>query len=194
MSNHNIKAITKELKTQILILGAFVAILGTLELIDQLLFAGELNRYGIRPRTLAGLKGILFAPFLHGDFEHLIANIIPLITLGWFVMLREISDFFIVTSVSMVVGGLGTWLIGQPGSVHIGASSLVFGYLGFLLLRGYFEGSFTAMALSAAAFTLYGGTIIGMFPNQPGISWQGHLFGFIGGILAARLLVSPHES
>ena len=193
MSNHDIRAITKELKTQILILGAFVVILGILELIDQLIFAGGLNRYGIRPRTLAGLRGILFAPFLHGDFEHLIANIIPLITLGWFVMLREISDFFMVTLISMLISGLGTWLIGQPGSVHIGASGLVFGYLGFLLLRGYFESSFTAMALSIVAFTLYGGIIIGVFPHQPGISWQGHLFGFIGGVLAARLLVQPRE-
>ena len=193
MSNHDIKAITRELKAQVLILGAFVAILGILELLDQLIFGGELNRYGIKPRTLTGLRGILFAPFLHGDFEHLIANIIPLITLGWFIMLREIGDFFIVTIISMLVGGLGAWLIGQPGSVHIGASSLVFGYLGFLLLRGYFEGSFTAMAFSAVAFTFYGGIIIGVFPNQPGISWQGHLFGFIGGILAARLLVRPRD-
>ena len=136
MRNQDTKAIASELKTQVLILGAFVAILGILELVDLLIFSGGLNRFGIRPRTLAGLRGILFAPFLHGDFEHLIANIIPLITLGWFVMLREISDFFVVTLLSMLVGGLGTWLIGQPGSVHIGASGLVFGYLGFLLLRG----------------------------------------------------------
>ena len=191
MSNNETNAIARELKAQILILGAFVAILGILELVDLLIFAGELNRYGIRPRTLAGLRGILFAPFLHGNFEHLIANIIPLVTLGWFVMLREISDFFGVTIISVLVGGLGTWLIGKPGSVHIGASGLVFGYLGFLLLRGYFERGITAIAFSLVAFTLYGGIIVGVLPNQPGISWQGHLFGFLGGVLAARLLVRP---
>ena len=191
MSNNETNAIARELKAQILILGAFVAILGILELVDLLIFAGELNRYGIRPRTLAGLRGILFAPFLHGNFEHLIANIIPLVTLGWFVMLREISDFFGVTIISLLVGGLGTWLIGAPGSVHIGASGLVFGYLGFLLLRGYFERGIMAIAFSLVAFTLYGGIIVGVLPNQPGISWQGHLFGFLGGVLAARLLVRP---
>ena len=188
MRNHDTQAIANELKAQILILGGFVAILGILELVDQLIFRGGLNHYGIQPRTLTGLRGILFAPFLHGNFEHLIANIIPLITLGWFVMLRKISDFFVVTIITMLVSGFGTWLIGQPGSVHIGASGLVFGYLGFLLLRGYFEGSILAMSLSITAFTLYGGIFIGVFPNQPGISWQGHLFGFIGGVLAARLL------
>ena len=191
MSNNETNAIARELKAQILILGAFVAILGILELVDLLIFAGELNRYGIRPRTLAGLRGILFAPFLHGNFEHLIANIIPLVTLGWFVMLREISDFFGVTIISLLVGGLGTWLIGAPGSVHIGASGLVFGYLGFLVLRGYFERGIMAIAFSLVAFTLYGGIIVGVLPNQPGISWQGHLFGFLGGVLAARLLVRP---
>ena len=188
MSHHETKAIAGELKTQILILGTSVAVLGMVELVDWLIFAGQLDQYGIQPRTLSGLSGILFAPFLHGNFEHLMANIVPLVTLGWFVMLREISDFFGVTIIVMLIGGLGTWLVGVSGSTHIGASGLVFGYLGFLLLRSYFERSFTAIAFSIAAFTLYGGIIIGVLPNQPGISWEGHLFGFVGGVLAARLL------
>lgn len=186
--------IAGELKQQAVILGGFVVLLWIVEILDALVFRGALNQYGIRPRELSGLWGILFAPFLHGNFEHLIANTFPLVTLGWFVMVREISDFFIVTLFAAILGGLGTWLIGVSGSVHIGASGLVFGYLGFLLLRGYFERSVTSIALSLLVFVLYGSLIWGVLPNQPGISWEGHLFGFIGGAIAARLLAKTQPS
>ncbi|NEO02697.1 MAG: rhomboid family intramembrane serine protease, partial [Moorea sp. SIO3I7] len=135
-----------------------------------------------------GLRGILFAPFLHGGFSHLISNTIPFLVLGWFVMLQETSDFFVVTSITMVVGGLGVWLLGAPNSVHIGASVLIFGYLGFLLFRGFFERNLPSIFLSILVGFLYGGLVWGVLPSQPHVSWQGHLFGFIGGILAARLL------
>jgi membrane associated rhomboid family serine protease len=87
----------------------------------------------------------------------------------------------------MLVSGLGVWLFGASG-VHVGASGLIFGYLGFLLLRGYFERNFPSILLSLIVGFLYGGAIWGVLPTQPGISWEGHLFGFIGGVLAARLL------
>jgi membrane associated rhomboid family serine protease len=158
-----------------------------LELIDLVIFQGALDGYGIFPRTIIGLRGILFAPFLHGGLPHLIANTVPFLTLGWFVMLQKTSDFFIVTAITMVVSGLGVWLIGSPG-IHIGASGLVFGYLGFLLLRGYFQRNIPSILLSLIVGFLYGGAIWGILPTVPGVSWEGHLFGFIGGIIAARLL------
>jgi membrane associated rhomboid family serine protease len=102
-------------------------------------------------------------------------------------MLQKTSDFFIVTAITMVVSGLGVWLIGSPG-LHIGASGLVFGYLGFLLLRGYFQRNIPSILLSLIVGFLYGGAIWGVLPTVPGVSWEGHLFGFIGGIIAARLL------
>jgi len=188
MSKETTKAIASELKSQAIILGAFVAFMWLLEIVDLFLFRGRLNAYGIRPRNLIGLRGILFAPFLHADFAHLIANTFPFLTLGWLIMLRETSDFFIVTAMTMLVSGVGVWLFGAPFSVHIGASGLVFGYLGFLLLRGFFERSFIAIVLSLIVGSLYGGVIWGVLPLQSGISWEGHLFGFIGGILAARWL------
>jgi membrane associated rhomboid family serine protease len=129
----------------------------------------------------------LFAPFLHGNFAHLIANTIPFLTLGWFVMLRETSDFFVVTGITMLVSGLGVWLFGSAG-LHIGASGVVFGYLGFLLARGYFERNIPSILLSVIVGFLYGGAIWGVLPTQPGVSWEGHLFGFIGGVIAARFL------
>jgi membrane associated rhomboid family serine protease len=92
------------------------------------------------------------------------------------------------------VGGLGVWVFAAPTSVHIGASILIFGYLGFLLLRGYFQRNLPSIAISLLALFLYGGTLVSIFPTQQGISWQGHLFGFLGGVLAAKLIATEKKS
>jgi membrane associated rhomboid family serine protease len=187
MSSQETRALVRELKTQVTILGGFVAFMWLIELVDILVFKQALNIYGILPRQIIGLRGIVFAPFLHGGLGHLIANSLPFLILGWFVMLQETSDFFVVTGITMVVSGLGVWLFGSPG-FHIGASGVIFGYLGFLLLRGYFERNIPSILLSLIVGVLYGSTIWGVLPLQQGISWEGHLFGFIGGVVAARLL------
>ncbi|MBW4692875.1 MAG: rhomboid family intramembrane serine protease [Lyngbya sp. HA4199-MV5] len=185
------EAIAQEFKTQMWILGGLVAAMWAIEILDQFVFRVGLRRtldiYGIIPRTIIGLRGILFAPFLHGNFAHLIGNTVPFVALGWLIMLRETRDFFWVSLITAVVSGLGTWLFGSPG-VHIGASGVIFGYLGYLLARGYFERSMTAIAMSLFVGALYGSLIWGVLPTRVGISWEGHLFGFIGGILAARVL------
>ncbi|MGB3788697.1 MAG: rhomboid family intramembrane serine protease [Phormidesmis sp.] len=181
-------------RRQIRILLSVVVLLWAIEIVDQLVFRGALNNFGIRPRSLPGLSGIFFAPFLHGNFAHLLANTLPLVSLGWLIMLRNTEDFFWVSIISALVSGLGTWLIAAPGSVHIGASGVIFGYFGFLLLRGYFERSATAIAFSLLVTFLYGGIIWGVLPTQPGVSWEGHLFGFIGGVLAAKLLAKPKQT
>ncbi|NER38542.1 MAG: rhomboid family intramembrane serine protease [Oscillatoria sp. SIO1A7] len=186
--SQHIKEIFRELKTQAIVLGSAIAIMWILELADFLIFRGGLNSYGIFPRQVIGLRGILFMPFLHGDFAHLMANTIPFLTLGWLVMVREISEFFAVSAIATIVSGLGIWLFGASNSVHVGASGVIFGYLGFLLLRGFFERNILSIVLSLTVGFLYGGLIWGVLPSQPGVSWEGHLFGFIGGILAARLL------
>ena len=188
MSSKEAKAIARELKTQAIVLGGFIALIWTLEIVDLVFLRGALDAYGIRPRSIIGLRGILFAPFLHGGLAHVLANTIPFLTFGWLIMLRETSDFFVVTAVTMLTSGLGVWLIGSPYTIHIGASGLIFGYFGFLLLRGYFERSFSAILISLIVGLLYGSLIWGVLPLQVGISWQGHLFGFLGGALAARLL------
>lgn len=183
----------QEIKTQAIILATFVAIFWLLEILDQFVFRGSLDYFGIIPHQVIGLRGILFAPFLHGNFPHLIANTVPFLILGWLVMLQETSDFFIVTGLTMLVGGLGVWLFAAPGSIHIGASILIFGYLGFLLLRGYFQRNIPSILLSILVFLLYGGAIWGVLPSRPGISWQGHLFGFLGGVLAAKLIATEKK-
>ncbi len=180
--------LVKEAKTQATILATFVGSMWVSEGLDAAVFRGRLDGLGIHPRSTEGLLGVLLAPFLHGGFGHLMANTIPLLVLGFFIMLRRKRDLLYVSAISGVVGGLGTWLIGASNSVHIGASILVFGYLGYLLSLGIFERRFWTIAGSAAVFFLYGGFLWGVLPGDPGISWEGHAFGLLGGILAARIL------
>ena len=147
---------------------------------------GALLSLGIIPRTAIGLRGILFAPFLHGSLNHLLANSIPFVIFGWLVMLRDSRHFLPVTLAGMLGSGTLAWLLGAPGSVHIGASGVVFGYLGFLILSGWYARSVGSIILSIIVTVVWGGLIVGVMPGEAGISWQAHLGGFLGGVLAAR--------
>lgn len=178
----------RELKTQAAVLATIVLLMWFLEMIDTILLHQSLNQYGVRPRTLAGLWGILWMPLLHGGFAHLIANTGSFIVLAWLVMVRRTADFWFVTAVVMLTSGLGVWLIGPSHSVTIGASGLIFGYFGFLLVRVYFDRHLLSFLLAAVVFLLYGGIAWQVLPSLPGVSWQAHLFGFIGGVFAARAI------
>lgn len=194
MSKHYRKSAPKKsLVRELKILTASLAVFWIVEIVDALVFQGSLDRYGIQPHNLVGLRGILLAPLLHGGFPHLIANSIPFLTLGWLTMIQETSDFFIVSLLSAVVGGIGVWLFASPESIHIGASILIYGYLGFLLLRGYFQKNIPSIALSIVVAIIYGGLVWGVFPSQVGVSWQGHLFGFIGGAIAAKAIAKEKK-
>ena len=122
-------AVARTLRGQLIILGGFVIIIWLVELADWLIFDEALDAYGVQPRTVTGLRGILFMPFLHRGFGHLLANTIPIIILGWLVMIRRTADIFLVAAVVMLVGGLGVWLFGGSNSVHVGASGLIFGLI-----------------------------------------------------------------
>jgi membrane associated rhomboid family serine protease len=169
-----------------LLLG-FIGILWIVWLTDEIC-SGALKKNGIRPQTNDGLWGILAAPLLHADFRHISVNTVPLAILGWLIMMRSTQDFLIVTAVAWAASGIGVWIFGEMKSNHIGVSGVIFGYIGFLLMRGYFERSFGAIATAIVVGLLYGQSIWGIFPLSRGVSWQGHLFGFIGGTLAARYL------
>ncbi|NUO49963.1 MAG: rhomboid family intramembrane serine protease [Polyangiaceae bacterium] len=178
----------REAKSLAIILGLFVGAMWLSEIVDQVIFRGGLDGFGIQPRSIIGLQGILFAPFLHVGFAHLTANTLPLLVLGFFIMLRRKRDLLYVSLISGLIGGLGTWLIGAGNSVHLGASILVFGYLGYLLALGVFERKLWTILGSLAVFFLYGSALWGALPSNNGISWEGHAFGLIGGIIAARVL------
>ncbi len=175
------------IKTQVVTLASAVTGLWSAHAANAVT-AGSLTRYGIVPRTVDGLWGILFAPFIHANLAHLVANTVPLLLLGWLVLLRDARHFLPVTLLSMLGAGLCAWLLGAPGTVHIGASGVVFGYFGFLLLAGWFARSAASIAISALVTIAWGGLVLGVLPGQAGVSWEAHLGGFVGGVLAARWL------
>jgi membrane associated rhomboid family serine protease len=168
---------------------ALVGALWVIEIADVVTPRATLDWYGIHPRTLVGLRNILLAPLLHAGFGHLLANTLPLLLLGFLIIVRSRQDFVSVTLAAVLASGLGVWLFGGGNTVHLGASGVVFGYLGYLLARGWFERSATALLLGLAALLLYGGALGGVLPRADGISWLAHLFGFLGGAAAAWLLV-----
>ncbi len=147
---------------------------------------GALLWLGVIPRTLLGIRGVLFAPFLHGSMTHIVSNSVPFLFLGWLVILRDPRHFLPVTLIAMIGSGMMAWVFGAPGSVHIGASGVIFGYLGFLMLSGWFARSFGSIALSILVIVLWGGMVVGVIPGTNGVSWQAHLGGLIAGISAAR--------
>ena len=179
------KRVTRTFTQQVTTLSATVGATWTAFVVNGIA-GGALMQYGVIPRTLTGLRGILFAPFLHANMQHLIANTIPFLAMGWLVMLRDARHFLPVTLFAMLGSGLMAWLLGAPGSVHIGASGVIFGYFGFLLLGGWYARSFVSITLSLLVAVLWGGLVLGIAPGQVGISWQSHLGGFIAGVLAAR--------
>ncbi len=171
---------------------AFVAMCGVvvgLFLIEVLNHAdgNGLSRLGgIRPHHLDGLDGVVFAPFLHASFDHFYANAVPLLLTGTFALAVGIRRFLGVTLLVALVSGLGVWFVASPDDIVVGASGVILGYIGFLLVRGIVERSWWGIAVGALIGLLYGTQIFGeVTPGNEQISWQAHLFGLTGGVLAA---------
>jgi membrane associated rhomboid family serine protease len=176
---------------EVQVLFGLVALLWLVEIVDSVFLDSTLQRQGIQPRTLSGIDGILWAPFLHGTFGHLISNTIPLIVVGGLVMMRGLRRWAAVSLIIMLVGGLAVWLFART-HVHIGVSILIFGYLGYLLVVGFLDNDLLWKAVGIGVFVFYGGAILaGILPIQRGISWEGHLFGLGAGVLSAFLLKRP---
>ena len=160
----------------------------------ELQFQHNLSHFGIYPREVYGLKGILFSPFLHGDIEHLTNNSIALLVLLPILRYFYKEQSFIVLFLGILFSGLGTWLLGRP-SYHIGASGLIYALVSFIFFKGIFTKYYRLVALSFTIVILYGGSVWYMFPNvKEGISWEGHLAGFLVGLALALVLKTPQFS
>lgn len=157
------------------------------EIVDFAL-QNRLDYFGIQPKNVGNFWHIFTAPFLHGDFSHLMANTVPFIALAFMTAVRSLGRFFLATLSIIVVGGALVWLVGDVRSIHLGASQLIFGYLAYLLGVGWWERTPAAIGVALVAFFLYGGILWGVLPSEPNISWEAHLFGFIGGLVAAMLM------
>lgn len=170
---------------------AFVALMAVLMWVAEIVDAGlggDLDAYGIEPRDTDGLVGVAAAPFLHGGFGHLIGNTVPFLLLGGAIALAGLARVAWVTVIVAAIAGVGTWLTAPAGTVHIGASGIVFGYATYLISRAVFSRSLVHAAIGVVVLALYGTTLAtGVLPED-GISWQGHLFGGIGGVVAAWVL------
>ena len=143
---------------------------------------------GIHPHHIDGLDGIVFAPFLHAGFGHLLSNTVPFLVLGVVIALSGLRRVILVTVIVAVIAGLGVWLFAPSGTDHIGASGVVFGYAAYLIARGLFSRSGLHLVTGAVVVAVWGGTLLSDLVPRDGISWQGHLFGAVGGVVAAWLL------
>ena len=167
----------------IAVVGAMLVVMWAEEIID-LLPGTPFDSGGIRPRSVRGLFGIVLAPFLHSGFPHLVANSVPFAVLGIAIALGSVVRFVQVVCIVGLVSGLGTWLLGHANSVHIGASGLVFGFVTYLVSRGIFARKLLWLVGGLVVAFVYGGILWGLIP-RPGVSWTGHVFGAIGGVIAA---------
>jgi membrane associated rhomboid family serine protease len=177
---------------------SFIVLLYVIELFDSL-NGHRLDDNGIRPLETDGLTGIVFAPLLHSNWQHLIANTIPALVLGFLMTLAGLSRFIYASAIIWIVGGFGTWLIGNIGAPngvetnHIGASGLIFGWLTFLLVFGLFTRTAWQIVVGVIVLFVYGGILLGVLPGTFGVSWQGHLCGALAGVFAAYLLSGPER-
>lgn len=168
----------------LLLVAVLAAAMWVVEVVDSL-SGGDLEQHGIEPHDPDALPAIAAAPFLHGSWAHLIGNTVPFLILGAAIALSGLRRVIWVTLIVAIVAGLGVWVVAPAGTVHIGASGLVFGYATYLIFRGLFSRSVTHVAVGVAVVALYGTTLAFALAPRDGISWQGHLFGAIGGVLAA---------
>jgi membrane associated rhomboid family serine protease len=169
------------------LVAAMVAAMWIVEGVDRVA-DGRLDAYGIEPRDVDGLDGIVFAPFLHAGWDHLIGNTIPFLLLGFAIALGGVARVALVTAIVALVGGLGTWLVAPEHTIHIGASGIVFGFASYLVARGVYSRSLAQIGVGVLVVAVWGTTLLRGLVPEDGISWQGHLFGAIGGVVAARML------
>lgn len=150
----------------------------------------RLNIFGIYPRRLRGFPGIFLHPLLHGSFNHLFFNSIPLFVMLTFVLIYGMVPFVFITLLITILSGLATWLFGR-NAIHVGASGLIMGYWGYLLVNAYVHPSILTYALGIVLLYYFGGLVLSIFPSEEKVSWEGHLFGLLAGITTAFLYPPP---
>jgi membrane associated rhomboid family serine protease len=187
MSTDTTPARRSDRESGFLFIGAMVALMWGAEVVDTII-GGDLDQYGIEPRQADGLIGIATAPFLHAGFGHLIGNTIPFVLLGAAIALSGLARVATATAIIAVIGGAGTWLVAPSGTDHIGASGIVFGYATYLIARGIYSRNIVHLLVGVVVIGVYGTTLLFGLVPQDGISWQGHLFGGVGGVVAASVL------
>jgi membrane associated rhomboid family serine protease len=170
----------------------WIGVMWLIFIVNALILQGRLNVLGIYPRHPMGLFGIVCSPFLHGGFSHLLLNSVMLFILGSFVMMLDPSQFYIISAIILIIGGGLTWEFGRP-YLHIGASGLIMGYWGFLMINVFVQPTLLAVVVVAVCLYYFGAMFLNLFPQDEKTSWEGHVFGFLGGVTAVFLAPIVHS-
>lgn len=171
-------------------LAAFLGVIWAVQVLNLVTGYALNSWFGLIPRALGGLDGIVLMPLLHGSVGHAVSNSLPLVILGAVMTLTARRDVIAASVIIVLVCGLGVWIFGRA-ALHVGASGLVFGWFAFLIARGVVEKRLIPVVTALGVGVVYGSLIWGVFPGQPGVSWEAHLFGAMGGVLAA---IARHRS
>lgn len=162
---------------------ALMGLLWLIHLVNYLLHY-RLNMLGIFPRHLTGIPGIFLSPFLHGHFTHIFFNSIPLFVLANLVMISGLPTFLLVSFIIILLSGSAIWLFGRR-AIHVGASSVIMGYMGYLLINSFHQGTMVAIGVGVVVIYYFGSMLLDLFPSDVKVSWEGHVFGFLAGIVAS---------
>lgn len=165
----------------------FLVVIILVQIVNSLT-GNSLVSHGLVPRTVSGLQGVLFAPFIHGSVGHVLSNLAPLAVLSWLVMSEGVARYIRVAVLIAVVSGLLVWCVGR-GTIHVGASGLIFGLWTYLLARGWYQRSLSSVAIAMFVVVGYSGLVFGFIP-VPGVSFESHIAGALAGILAGWLMHS----
>lgn len=166
---------------------ALIAVIWAVQVVNLLTGYTLNDWFGLRPRSLGGLDGVVLMPLLHGSFAHILSNSVPLVVLGGLMAATAPRNAIPATAIIIVLGGIAVWLLGKT-AIHVGASGLIFGWFGYLVARGVVERRLVPILVAAGVALFYGTMIFGVLPGQPGVSWESHLFGAGAGVSAALLL------
>jgi membrane associated rhomboid family serine protease len=182
--------VNRLLPNQIIQILCFLAALVAVHMVN-VLSGMWFTQFGVIPRSVAGLRGILFSPLLHGNWTHLLANFAPLgVMLGLLAFTRGRSLWPIVGAI-WLASGVAVWLVGRPGSVQVGASGLIYGLAAFLLITAWFQRDLKSAVAALVVIVLYGGIAWGLLPTRQGVSWEGHFAGAVAGVLVAMSQAKP---
>lgn len=183
---NSLNLIVAQTQNNMYTLGVILIIPWTIFLISYFI-SNRILLLGIIPRRLKGIPGIICAPLLHANFNHIFFNSIPLVVLSNFILINGLSYYLFVTLLITLLSGFAIWCFAKPG-LHIGASALITGYWGFLVCNIYQNGTLTTIILGLLSLYYFAGIFLGIFPREKGVSWQGHLFGLLAGVATSYLL------
>jgi membrane associated rhomboid family serine protease len=184
--NNSLNLIITQTQNNSSILGLILLILWSLFFVSQFI-SRKILLLGIIPRHIRGLPGILFAPLLHANFNHIFFNTIPLLVLSNFILINGLYYYLVVTVMITILSGIAVWCFAKPG-VHVGASGLITGYWSLLVSSMYQSSTLTTLILGIVSLYYFAGIFLGIFPREKGVSWEAHLFGLLAGLATSYLL------